>query len=299
MDFKDYYEIIGVSKTAGQEEIQKAYRKLAKEYHPDKNKDFGSEARFKEIGEAYDVLKEPEKRAKYDRYGAAWKAGGNGQGQGFDGVRFDFGGGGQSENFYDVLEHMFGGRSSPGGFGPFHHGPRQSRGEDVEARLPLSLEEASAGGKQTLSLSDPRTGKQKSYTVNIPPGITTGKRIRLSGEGRPGTGGARAGDLFLVVVLQKHAKFELKGNNLYTTIEVLPHQAVLGDKVTLDTFNGQVRINIPAGSSSGKNIRLGGYGLGKLGDLTVELRIVVPGSLSPRERELYEALAAESCPSLE
>jgi len=301
MDFKDYYEIIGVSKTDTQDEIQKAYRKLAKQYHPDKNKDVGSETKFKEIGEAYDVLKEPDKRAKYDRYGAAWKAAGDGRQapRGFDGGRFESGGRGQSDSFFDVLEHMFGNQSGGSHFGGFHQGRRRAKGEDVEARLPLTLEEAAMGGKQTLSLSDPRTGKQTSYTVNIPPGISTGKRIRLVGQGREGVGGGQPGDLYLVVDLQKHAKFEVKGNHLYTTLDVLPYQAALGAKVTLDTLTGQVRLNIPAGSSSGKKIRLGGCGLGESGDLYAEIRIVVPETLTPREKELYEQLAEETDPSEE
>jgi len=298
MEFKDYYTILGVSKTATQDDIQKAYRKLAKKYHPDKNKDDGSETKFKEIGEAYDVLKDPEKRAKYDQYGSAWKAAANGHQAppGFDGVRFEFGGSGfgKNESFFDILEHMFGQGAGGQGFGGFGQRGRHANGEDVEARLPLTLEDAMRGGKQTVSLRDPRTGSQKSYTVNIPSGVTSGKRIRLAGQGREGIGQGKAGDLYLVVDLVGHSKYEVKGNHVYTTLDVLPHQAALGDKVVVDTPEGQVRISIPPKSSSGQKIRLKGRGLGDGGDLYVEIRIIIPESLTAREKELYELLAIEA-----
>ena len=298
MEFKDYYKILGVSKTATQEDIQKTYRKLAKKYHPDKNKESGSETRFKEIGEAYDVLKDPEKRAKYDQYGAAWKAAANGHQTppGFDGVRFEFGGNGfgQGESFFDILEHMFGHGGGHSGFGGFGKRTWQAKGEDVEARLPLTLEEAMRGGKHTLSLSDPQTGRQKAYTVNIPAGVHSGKRIRLAGQGRDGIGSGQAGDLYLVVELLDHPQFEVKGNHIYTTLEVLPYQAALGDKVVVDTPDGQLRINLPPRSSSGQKIRLKGRGLGDQGDLYVEVKIVIPDVLTPREQALYEQLAQEA-----
>lgn len=300
MEFKDYYQILGVAKDAKQDEIQKVYRKLAKQYHPDKNKDSGSETKFKEIGEAYDVLKDADKRAKYDKYGAAWKAAQNGQQAppGFDGVHFEFGGQGfgQGESFFDILEHMFGGGGMRNnhGFGGFRQNGWRAKGEDVEARLPLTLEEVARGGKQTLSLTDPQTGQQKSYTVTIPKGIMSGKRIRLAGQGRPGMGNAQAGDLYLVVDLKKHPQFEVQGENLYTTLDILPHQAALGDKVDLNTLDGLVRVSVPKGTSSGKKIRLKGRGLTDNGDLYAEIRIVLPEELSARERELYEELAVLS-----
>jgi curved DNA-binding protein len=298
MEFKDYYNILGVTKTATQDDIQKAYRKFAKKYHPDKNKDNGSENKFKEIGEAYDVLKDPEKRAKYDRYGSAWKAAANGHQAppGFDGIRFEFNGNGfgKNESFFDILEHMFGHGTGGHGFAGFGQRTRQTNGEDVEARLSLTLEDAMRGGKQTVSLRDPQTGRQKSYTVHIPAGVTSGKRIRLAGQGREGIGNGKPGDLYLVVDLVDHAKYEVKGNQVYTTLDVLPHQAALGDKVIVDTPEGQVRINIPPRSSSGQKIRLKGRGLGDVGDLYVEIRIVMPKTLSAREQELYEQLAQEA-----
>lgn len=296
MEFKDYYDILGVSKKVTQNEIQKAYRKLAKKYHPDTSKEVGAEAKFKEIGEAYDVLKDTDKRAKYDKYGAAWKAAGHGHQASphSDGIRFEFGGsgGGQDGTFFDILEHMFGNGAMGNGFGG--HRGRAIKGENVEARLPLTLEDAFRGGKQTVTLNDPQTGQQKSYTVTIPAGVKTGRRIRLAGQGRPSRSGAEAGDLYLVVDLIKHPKFEMKGNHLYTTLDVLPHLAVLGGKVGLDTLQGQVRVTIPAGSNSGQKIRLKERGLGSDSDLYAEIRIVVPECLTPEERELYEQLAKAS-----
>lgn len=294
MEFKDYYEILGVSKKSSQDEIQKAYRKLAKKYHPDKNKGADSEAKFKEVGEAYDVLKDPDKRSKYDRYGAAWKAAETGhQYPGFDGVRFGFGhnGLGQNQTFFDVLEHLFGKGAMGNGFGGFGQRAYQAKGEDVEARLPLSLVDAARGGKQTVSLRDPNTGKLSSYTVTIPEGVSAGKRIRLAGQGHAGFGTGQPGDLYLVVDLLEHPRFKVKGQHLYTTLDIQPHQAILGDKVSLDTLNGQVRVNIPAGTKSGQKIRIGGQGLGDKGHLFAEIRIVVPDVLTPRQRELYEELA--------
>ncbi|MBT3605603.1 MAG: DnaJ domain-containing protein [Candidatus Latescibacteria bacterium] len=295
MEFKDYYKILGVSKKSSQDEIQKAYRKLAKKYHPDKNQDTDSDARFKEIGEAYDVLKEPDKRSKYDRYGAAWKASNTGHhgSPGFGGGGFDFGhkGSGQNENFYDVLEHLFGNGAMGNGFGGSGQRTHQAKGQDVEARLPLSLEEVSRGGKQTVSLRDSKTGKLSSYTVSIPEGVSAGKRIRLAGQGQAGFGSGEPGDLYLIVDLLKHPQFDVKGQDLYTTLDIQPHQAVLGAKVPLDTLGGQIRVNIPAATKSGQKIRIGGQGLGEMGHLFAEVRIVVPDILTPRQRELYEELA--------
>ncbi|MDA0711663.1 MAG: J domain-containing protein [bacterium] len=295
MDFKDYYDILGVSKTATQSEIQKKYRKLAKEYHPDKNKDLAADGMFKEIGEAYDVLKDPEKRTKYDRYGQAWQAAQSGRharsGPGdwpFSEASQNFDPNG---SFFDTLEHMFGGHFAGQGGGPFGTGTRRERGRDLEVKLPLSLEEAARGGKHTVSLSDPQTGKQKSIAVQIPKGIGTGKRIRLSGQGQAGRGSGKAGDLYLVVELLKHPHFEVQGDHLYKTLDIEPYQAALGAKITMDTLTGKIRLNIPQGSTSGDKVRVKDHGLGDSGDLYVVLRVSMPGTISDRERELYAELA--------
>lgn len=327
MDFKDYYSILGVSKSASQEEISKAYRKLARKYHPDVNKDAESEAKFKEIGEAHDVLKDPEKRAKYDQYGAAWKqAAQQGDGPRYQNVHYQYGpqggyafDGEEFGSFFDILEHMFGGqsraaggfsgfrehgfdRSRPGqsgrrggfgGFGPFQH-PEQA--EDHEARLPLSLEEAASGGRRDVTLADPNNGKPRRYRVTIPAGVSQGQRIRLAGQGGRSASGAQQGDLYLKVDIQKHDRFRQVGNDLYTTVDVTPAQAALGGSVRLKTLDQTVQIKVPPGSSSGRRIRLKGKGYPgkeKTGDLYAEVRIVVPEQLTKRQRELYKELLEE------
>jgi curved DNA-binding protein len=312
MEFKDYYAILGVEKSATQEEIQRAYRKLARKYHPDVNKSPGAEEKFKELGEAYEVLKDPEKRGKYDRYGTAWKAaqqGGGAPPPGYEDVWFDLGGtpegGGGFSDFSAFFEQLFGaGRRR--GAGHRESDPRTSgwqwewaaRGEDQEARLALTLEEAARGGQRELSFTDPATGQTKTYMVNIPRGIRSGQRIRLAGQGGKGASGAPTGDLYLHVSILPHSLFRLDGKDLHTTLSVAPWEAALGAEVTLSTLEGAVHVKVPPGSSSGRKIRLRGKGFpdpkGVAGDLYAEIRIVVPEQLSTRERQLFEALAKES-----
>ena len=319
MDFKDYYEILGVSRTASQKDIKKAYRKLARTYHPDVNKESGAEEKFKEVGEAHDVLKDPEKRAKYDQYGAAWKAVQEGRTPpGFEGARFDFGPGGFGGasfgevegfgSFYDVLEHLFGaagrqahagGRRSAGGmhFGGMGGHGWSAQGADQEARLRLTLEEAAQGGKRRITLADPETGKGRTYAVTIPAGIRPRQRIRLARQGGKGVGGGQAGDLYLEVEIAPHSDFRLEGKDLHTALPVAPWEAALGRRVTMKTLDGTVRVKVPAGSSSGRKIRLRGKGFPAsdgAGDLYAEIRVVVPEKLSSEERELFEKLAEVS-----
>ena len=301
MEFRDYYKILGVSRTATQKDIQKAYRKLAGSLHPD-NQDSGDEQRFKEVGEAYEVLEDADKRAKYDKYGAAWKAVDEGYAprpEGFDGVRFEWGGrgpagshtnaNGTQHSFFDVLEQMFGGgdgRWDAGGFG--------SRPEvlDQEATLSITLEEACRGGKRELTLTDSVTGKNWSLRVNIPNGSRNGQRIRLAGQGRAGGTGAR-GDLYLVVQIQRHRDFRIDGADLYTSLDLTPWEAALGGAVELQTPAEKMRITVPPGTSSGERIRLKGKGLmgpSGQGDMYVETRIVVPATLGKKEKEAFEKL---------
>lgn len=311
MEFKDYYTTLGVEKSASQEEIQRAYRKLARKYHPDVNKSPGAEEKFKELGEAYEVLKDPEKRAKYDRYGAAWKAAQQGGGTpppGYEDVWFDFGSGpreGQDgfSDFSSFFEQLFGaGRRQSAGRRGREAGATgwewTPRGEDQEAQLTLTLEEAARGGQRELSFTDPMTGQAKTYMVTIPQGIRPGQRIRLAGQGGRGAGGANAGDLYLHVQLLPHPTFRLDGQDLYTTLAVSPWEAALGAEVTLPTLAGAVHVKIPPGSSSGRKIRLRGKGFpaakGNAGDLYAEIRIMVPEHLSARERKLFEELASAS-----
>ena len=290
--FRDYYEVLGVPRGAGDEEIRSAYRKLAREYHPDVNKDPGAEDRFKEVSEAYEVLRNPEKRAKYDRLGANWKAGEDVSGaSGFSG---GFGGGdgqgfGDGAGFSDFFESFFGGRrgASPG-FEGF-----SMRGGDQEATLEVTLEEAARGGKRKISLADGR-----DFEVRIPPGVRDGQKIRLAGQGGEGASGGPAGDLYLRVRIKRHPRFRREDDDLVVEVPVAPWEAALGATVPVPTLDGSAQVKVPAGSSSGRRLRLRGEGMpgpgGRKGDLYASVRIVVPKRLEKRERELFEELAAVS-----
>jgi len=311
LEYKDYYATLGVKKEASQDEIQKAYRKLARKYHPDVNKDPAAEARFKEIGEANEVLKDPEKRKKYDQYGSAWNSARQtgAPPPGWEGVRFDFGGQGGGfdfdqggpegfSSFFDMLFGSGAGRRGGfgGGFGGFGGAGAGREGADSEATLPLTLEEAVHGGTREISLADQETGERKKLSVKIPAGVRSGQKIRLAGQGSRGRGG-QAGNLLLKVEIVPHPRFKVEGSDLHTTVNVAPWEAALGGEATVETLNGDVRVKIPHGSSSGRRIRLRGKGLphgAERGDLIAELRIVVPEELSPRERELFAELQAES-----
>jgi curved DNA-binding protein len=289
--FRDYYEVLGVPRGAGDEEIRSAYRKLAREYHPDVNKDPGAEDRFKEVSEAYEVLRDPEKREKYERLGANWKAGEDVSGaSGFGG---GFGGGGAQEfgdgdGFSDFFESFFGGRRGSPGFEGF-----SMRGGDQEASLEVTLEEAARGGKRMISLADGR-----DFEVQIPPGVRDGQKIRLAGQGGEGASGGPAGDLYLRVRIKRHPRFRREGDDLVVEIPVAPWEAALGATVPVPTLDGNAKVKVPAGSSSGRRLRLKGEGMpgpgGRKGDLYASLRIVVPKKLEKRERELFEELAAVS-----
>lgn len=294
--FRDYYETLGIPRGASSEEIRRAYRKLAREFHPDVNKDPGAEDRFKEIAEAYEVLRDPEKRERYDRLGSNWRAGedmsqadgfsGFRPGGGFDDIRVEFGNGAGFGDFSDMFEGLFG-RARGRDFG----GAR--RGSDVEAELDLSLEEAAQGGHRWVSLSGGR-----SYEVTIPPGVRDGQRIRLAGEGGQGAGGGPVGDLFLRVRVRPHPRFRLKGDDLYTDLPVTPWEAALGATVELKTLDGQAQVKVPGGSSCGRRLRLRGEGMprsgGGRGDLYAEVRILVPNKLSRAERKAFQELADAS-----
>lgn len=317
MDYKDYYATLGVKKDASQDDIQKAYRKQARKFHPDVNKDPQAEVQFKEVGEAYEVLKDPDKRKRYDQFGSNWNRMGNSQGgappgwEGFGGGAggFDFGGfsGGGAGNagFSDFFEMLFGGgaggrRRGPAGFGgpdfggAGFGGARAGGGGDSEATITLSLEEAIRGGSREITLQDPSTGQRKTLSVRIPEGVRPGQKIRLAGQGSQGMGGG-AGDLFLKIEIAPDPRFKVEGSDIQTTVPVYPPEAALGGEAEVETPTGPVRVKIPAGSSSGRKIRLRGRGLaqsgGNKGDLLAEIRIVIPENLTERERELYEQLA--------
>lgn len=300
MDFKDYYATLGVSREASADEIQKAYRKLARKFHPDVNSAKGAEDRFKEITEAYEVLKDPEKRSTYDQFGADWKqAGRGGVPPGWQNVRFDFGGaGGGASGFSSFFDALFGGGARRGGgFGGFGESFGNNGGRDQEVTLALSLEEAAAGGQQDVTIQDSMTGQSRKVTFNLPKGVLAGKKLRLAGKGLPGPTG-HAGDLYLKVDLKAHPRFRLEGRDLHTDLPVTPWQAALGGEISVRTFAGSVKLKVPAGSSTGRKIRLRGKGWpdgqGGDGDLYAEIKVMVPEELSERERELFEELAAVS-----
>jgi curved DNA-binding protein len=286
--YRDYYDVLGVDRNASAEDIRRAYRKLARENHPDVNKDPEAEERFHEIGEAYEVLKDPEKRERYDRFGANWE-----RGQDVSGADdFDFGRRGGVDlggaDFSDFFEGLFGGR---GGFGGGRGGGFEgfsTRGGDREATLELSLEEAARGGKRRISLADGR-----DYEVSIPPGIRDGQVIRLAGEGGRGAGGGPSGDLFLRVRLRPHPRFRVEGSDLHTDLPVAPWEAALGASVELETLTGRTVVKVPEGSSCGRKLRLRGEGLGG-GDLYASVKIMVPKRPTAEERAAFERLAEAS-----
>jgi curved DNA-binding protein len=290
--YRDYYETLGVPRGASNDEIRRAYRKLAREYHPDVNKEPGAEDRFKEISEAYEVLRDPEKRERYDRLGSNWRAGQDvseapgfdrfGRG-GFDDVRVEFGDGAGFGDFSDLFEGLFG--RAGGGFGG-------RRGANLEAELELSLEEAARGGHRWVQIGG------RSYEVTLPPGVRDGQRIRLAGEGGRGSEGGPVGDLLLRIRLRPHPRLRLEGDDLYAELPVSPWEAALGATVELSTLEGRAQVKVPAGSSCGRRLRLRGEGMprrdGARGDLYAEVRILVPKKLSRAERKAFQQLAEAS-----
>jgi curved DNA-binding protein len=313
VQYKDYYESLGVSRTASADEIKKAFRKLAREFHPDVAKDKKkAEERFKEINEAYEVLSDSGKREKYDELGAHWKSGaefrpppgysGYGGGQPFRGGRagaggeeFHFGGTG----FSDFFEQLFGARMrggfSPGGFargGGLNEEAMAERGADIEGDIMVTLEEAARGSVRTVNVT--HGDRRESHQVKIPAGIAEGQKLRVTGRGESGSGGGANGDLYLRVRFAKHPEFDVDGHNLIHELEIAPWEAVLGAEISVPTLDGQVNIKIPAGTAGGQKLRVRGRGLGKSGDLLVVTRIVMPHKISDAQKKLWEQLARES-----
>ena len=310
VQFRDYYETLGVTKTASEDEIKSAFRKLARKYHPDVAKDKkAAEEKFKQINEAYEVLSDPEKRRKYDQLGEHWNQPGGFQpppqwgagqpGGGFrwgsgenGGVEFEFGGTG----FSDFFEAFFGGgrgRSAFGGFG--QRETTAERGSDVEADIMVTLEEALHGSMRQVSLRRAGSKKTETYQVKIPRGVREGQRIRLAGQGEAGERGGKSGDLFLRVRLARHPDFSVEGSDLVHEVKIAPWQAVLGDKLIVPTLEGNARLKLPPGAQGGQRFRLRERGLsgvsGQRGDLYVVVQIALPKKLTEREREIWEQLA--------
>jgi len=300
MQYKDYYQILGVPRTASDEAIKKAYRRLARKYHPDVSKEANAEDRFKELSEAYEVLRDPDKRSAYDQLGANWKAGQefrpppgwqqHPEFRGGDG----FGGG----SFSDFFESLFGGLGIGGGRRGF-----QQAGADQHARIEITLEEAYHGVTRTLQVQIPEVDvrgrgvtRRKSLNVRIPPGVGNGQKIRLAGQGAPGIGGGASGDLYLEVRLLPHPLYQVEDKNITLTLPLAPWEAALGAQVQVPTLGGKVRLNIPANSQSGQKLRLRGRGLPGSpppGDQYVVLQIVNPPADSVAARELFRRMAGE------
>jgi curved DNA-binding protein len=292
MKYKDYYKILGVERTAGEEDIKKAYRKLARKYHPDVSKELNAKEKFQEVSEAYETLRDKEKRAAYDSLGSYRP------GQDFRPPPdwFDRFGSGQSEDLRDVdlsdlFEQMgiFGrARGRRGGFGRNMPIP----GEDYELAVRISVEEAARGTARQLALND------TTITARIPKGASDGQRLRLRGKGGTGMNGGPAGDLYLQIVLEPHPLYKVRGHDLEIEVPLAPWEAALGAQVEIPTLDGRVTMKVPPGSNGGQKLRLGGKGLpkpdGGAGDLYAALDIVVPGTLTEAERKLFEDLRSVS-----
>ena len=309
--FQDYYKILGVGRDASEGEIKRAYRKLARKYHPDVNKDKGAEEKFKQINEAHEVLKDPEKRKLYDQLGPEWQAGQDFKPPpGWENVHFEFAGPGAESfdfggGFSDFFEMLFGGRMGGRGRANARQGSWVMRGQDHEAKIEIDLESAYHGATRTLTLQGHEIDSQgqvrptvQNIQVKIPPGVTDGTRIRLTGKGGEGMGGGPPGDLYLKVHIEPHPSFTLDGHNLQVKVPIAPWEAALGATVQVVTMDGTVNLKIPPGTQSGQKLRLRGKGFpkkgGEPGDLIARLEIVMPKKLTAREKELFAEMAKVS-----
>jgi curved DNA-binding protein len=296
--YKDYYEILGVERASSQGDIRKAYRKLAKQYHPDISKEKNADARYKEINEAYEVLKDPDKRAKYDTLGAGWQ-----QGQDFTpppdwrdvgGPRSEYSG--EWDSFSDFFKTVFGGVGFENVFAGTQAGQRRRViPRDSEVELELSLEDAARGGIRTFSYRSPGLGTTQSINVKLPRGIIDGSRIRLPDKAPEG------GDIYVTLRIASHPVFTVEGHNLTRSLKIEPWQAVLGGAVSVSTLDGSVDVKVPPGIQNGQKLRLKGKGLpmrdkDNNGDLYVRIEVVMPRHLTERQKELWEELASLETP---
>ena len=306
MDYKDYYKTLGVKKDASQDDIKRAYRKLSRKYHPDVSKEKDAEQLFKEVGEAYEVLKDPEKRTAYDQLGSSWQTGQDFQPPPDWQQGFSFGGGGFTEgdagNFSDFFETLFGGRYGSARNSRQSHTTFRLRGEDIHAQISIDLEDSFHGATRTLTLSVPEITadgrektREKTLQVKIPKGVTKGQQIRLQGQGGAPLGEGKPGDLYLEIAFRPHPHYRIDGKDLYLNLPIAPWEAALGAKVKVPTPGGTVDLQIPAGSNSGKTLRLKGRGLpGKPhGDLYMVLQIVLPPAESKKAKDLYRKMERE------
>ncbi|HET8700923.1 MAG TPA: DnaJ C-terminal domain-containing protein [Nitrococcus sp.] len=305
MEYKDYYQILGVAKDASGDEIKRAYRKLARKYHPDVSKAPDAEQRFKEVAEAYEALKDPDKRRAYDQLGSNWRAGEEFRPPPDWQFRGDFSGEGGGGGFSDFFESLFGGGSPFDGVfsGATVRGRGFARrGEDQIAKITITLEEAYGGTTRILAVDGQEVDAhgqirrtRRNLRIQIPKGVREGQRIRLTGQGSPGIGGAGAGDLFLEVHIEHHPLYRLQGKDVYLELPVAPWEAALGTTLNVPTLGGRVDLKIPKNSQSGRRLRLRGRGLpgDPPGDQYFELRIVNPPVQTDRARELFRTLEQE------
>jgi len=305
MDYKDYYQIMGVERSASQDEIKRAYRKLARKYHPDVSKEANAEVRFKEVGEAYEVLKDPEKRAAYDQLGANWKAGQEFRPPPDWDAGFEYSGGGftggDASDFSDFFESLFG-RGFGGARAGGHPGGMHAHGNDHHAKVLIDLEDAYRGATRSITLQSPEVDnqghvvtKQRTLNVKIPKGIKQGQRIRLSGQGSPGMGQGQAGDLYLEIEFNPHSMYKVDGHDVYLDLPVAPWEAALGATIKVPTPVGPVDLKIPAGTSNGRKLRLKARGIpGKTpGDLYVVPQITLPPADTDEAKALYQKMQQE------
>lgn len=307
MNYKDYYQTLGVSKDASQDEIKKAYRKLAVKYHPDKNQgNKEAEERFKEVSEAYEVLRDPEKRKKYDKLGANWKQYENAGAGAYDYSRAGAGApGGGSYYFEGDLGDLFGQAGAGGGFSDFFNAffgggagsqagfggrSRSFKGSDLQAELEISLYEAYHGTSRILNVDG------QKLRINIKPGAWNGQELRLKGKGAPGPGGGERGDIYIKIRVTSGDEYHIEGNNLTQKVNVDLYTAVLGGKKQINTLSGKLNVPVPKGSQTGKKLRLKGKGMpvynspGSFGDLFIELNVIIPKDLSAEEIQLFKKL---------
>lgn len=314
MEFKDYYKIMGVERSATQDDIKRAYRQLARKYHPDVSKEADAEARFKELGEAYEALKDPEKRAAYDRLGANWKGGQEfrpppdwNEGFEFSGGGFTGGGmGGDGADYSEFFEQLFGRATQSRGasHGTFRGGAGHAHGTDRHAKVLIDLEDAYHGATRMIVLHVPETDaeghvalREQKLNVTIPRGVRAGQSIRLSGQGAPGIGQGKAGDLYLEIEFRSHPHYRVDQRDVMLDLPLAPWEAALGASITVPTPNGSVELRIPAGSASGAKLRLKGRGIpaasasGMAGDFYVVLQIVLPPASDEAARAVYSDMA--------
>jgi curved DNA-binding protein len=305
MNYKDYYQIMGLQRGASAEEIKRAYRKLARKYHPDVSKEPNAEEKFKEIQEAYEVLKDPEKLAAYEQLGSNWRAGQEFRPPPDWGRNFEFStnfGRGDDPGFSDFFSSLFGAQAGfggrPGGAGR----ARSAGGEDHAAKIQIDLEDSFQGGTKVIELKSPAmvaggrvTMEPRSLRVTIPAGVTEGQKIRLAGQGSAGLHGGRAGDLYLEIEFRPHALFSVQQRDITLTLPIAPWEAALGATVQAPTLGGPVDLRIPANARSGQKMRLKGRGLpgNPPGDQYVVLQLVTPPADSAKAKELYQTMSTE------